>query len=763
MPDFVAPSYRKKVIATILCGVAQLCSVVSRAETPAEHWFDRALVGLEVGPTGAQFGSSDPEDSRYCRDFDGAKIVQETLTANADYLVLWVRDGDYAYYNSRLLRKAPGLGQRDPLQESIRAAAPAKLPIIAYCVVQQAGHFLTDHPQWAMRDAAGKPIGRFCLNSGYQEAMKEIVSEIAAQGVDGFHIDMLDQGFGPPYGCWCDACQQAFQSEFGHPMPPGQNWDEAWAKMLEFRYKSSERFERELFSHIKRIDPRLSVDFNYHGNPPFSFEVGQRPRQHAQLGDFITGETGVWGFSALGVGLNAEFYRASVVDAQERSPMRFQVAMQRGVRMYHDQTTRPLTDLRWELLTLLAHGAFVTIVDKTGLEGRLDPLAYERLEQAFADAKRRRENFGQPPRYDVGIYFSSQSRDWLGREQPGQWLRSFLGAHRTTVYEHLMAGVVLDESIADSRSPSPASVGSQSQPDAILSPFPVLLLPNVGILTPEEVQKLRGYVGNGGRLVITGQTAQFAERGSPLDARQDSSWIQAWEELIGAEITGRLDSVDNWVTLDRQTPDGFCAALRRDWPFLVKGPATIYRAKTARGWGQLQRPSRTTQQREGREGTEWPMSPDEIVGPAILVNEFGKGRVITIAASPDAATASEHATVEARRLLSGAIDWIQPQRRVRIEAPANVETVITEEPGTGVLRVHCLGYFSPAQAIPASNRPFVIPALLEDEPIYRLKLVIDRPIEQVTAFNSESSVRQDGQQIEATIVGVHDVLKIICK
>jgi hypothetical protein len=59
----------------------------------------------------------------------------------------------------------------------------------------------------------------------------------------------------------------------------------------------------------------------------------------------------------------APFYRAATPGIP------FQVAMQRGVRMYHDQTTRPLNDLRWELMTLLAHGSFVTVVDKTGYAG----------------------------------------------------------------------------------------------------------------------------------------------------------------------------------------------------------------------------------------------------------------------------------------------------------------------------------------------------------------------------------------------------------
>ncbi len=71
----------------------------------------------------------------------------------------------------------------------------------------------------------------------------------------------------------------------------------------------------------------------------------------------------------------------------------YQVAVQRGVRMYHDQTTRPLNDMRWEMLTLLAHGAFVTMIDKTGFEGQLDPVAYQRMGQVLGEARQKREAF----------------------------------------------------------------------------------------------------------------------------------------------------------------------------------------------------------------------------------------------------------------------------------------------------------------------------------------------------------------------------------
>ena len=68
------------------------------------------------------------------------------------------------------------------------------------------------------------PLAASATNSGYLEAMKKIVAEQLAYGVDGFHIDMLDQGFGKPYGCWCETCRKLFKDRYGHEMPNGATW-----------------------------------------------------------------------------------------------------------------------------------------------------------------------------------------------------------------------------------------------------------------------------------------------------------------------------------------------------------------------------------------------------------------------------------------------------------------------------------------------------------------------------------------------------------
>ena len=698
-------------------------------------WYLNKLVGLEIGPTGAQFGI-DPQDAEFAKHFSGQTIVEQCIAVNAEYLVIWAKDNELAYYNSEIVPKAPALGKRDVLLESVKAAKKYNLPVIAYCELQYPAYLLREQPQFLMRDVNGQEIpGRVCFNSGYIKHAKHVATEISKYDIDGFHFDMMDQGFESPYGCWCSKCQALFEATYGHFMPTQMGWDAEWEKMLEFRYNTSATFEKQLTKHVKSKHPNISVDFNYHGAPPCAWEVGQRPVQHAHIGDFVTGECGTWAFGPLQTSLSAQFLAATKPGAT------YQVVMQPGSRMYHDTTTRPIDDMRWEALTLLAHGAQVTVVDKTSYDGKLNSVTYQRIREIFVEAQNKRPHFGHQPWKEVGVYYSCPSRDWYGKEKPDNYQRSFIGAHRALTYSHIPMGVILNENITLDN----------------LKQFPIVYLPNIAILNTTEIELLSHYVENGGNLLATGLTGLYGQLGHQLPQ-------SAINQLIGGQFVKMLSDWDNHVALPEQT--AYLGQLSRDippnWPFLLYGPAAIFEATTALGYGQLYQPHRTLQQRKSKGNLSLPMSADVAVGPAMLINNYGKGKVIYLPCSPDAAVASEYRTIEPRLLIRNLIRFLNPSPEVEVEAPSHVESVITIDEVNKLWRIHLIGYLSPP-ACTGPGRPhsnFVLPPLIEDKPLYRAKIKLDQPFNDIWVLNTDTAINQTSDGIEFLINEIHETVII---
>ena len=154
------------------------------------------------------------------------------------------------------------------------------------------------------------------------------------------------------------------------------------------------------------------------------------------------------------------------------------------------------------------------------------------------------------------------------------------------------------------------------------------------------------------------------------------------------------------------------------------------------------------------------MSAGEFVGPAVLLNRVGKGTVVTCAASPDNACASEHALVEDRILFHNLFRMLHPDSRITIEAPSNVEAVVTDDPDSRQLRIHFLAYNPTPRPTPHKNRPYVLPGLIEDVPIFRVKVSTATDGLKVNALNPNTQIRTTGSVLEATIEDIHEVLVV---
>ncbi len=213
--------------------------------------------------------------------------------------------------------------------------------------------------------------------------------------------------------------------------------------------------------------------------------------------------------------------------------------------------------------------------------------------------------------------------------------------------------------------------------------------------------------------------------------------------MIGANVVRRLESADNWIrfptrsgtTAAKQGAENRAAAApHRRWNLPATGPSWSKDRRPCTNprrpcpIGELMTPHRMPSQLRGELVTDWPMSADKPVGPALLVNRWERVRSSTFAASPDYATASEHHLVEIRQLFHRAVRMLHPDPVVDITAPANVEAVVTDDVENRTLRVHLIAYNPTPQTTPAKNRPYILPGLVEDRPIYRASIQSARPI-----------------------------------
>jgi hypothetical protein len=693
-------------------------------------WYRRLWVGMEVGPSGVN-----QTDSIFYSRASGQAIVESLLKANVDYAVIFMKDQDFAYYNSNLARRCPGLGGRDLLREITDAASKHSLPIVAYCQIQYDTSAWWAHPEWRMEDWNGNSIGsRLCYNSGYLDYTKKVAAELMQYEIVGFHFDMLDFGFSPPYGCFCENnCQPRFRDEYKMemPRPAKPTWDAGWEKILEFRANSNTRFCRELqtFVHATRAD--VAVDYNYHGYPPFSWVVGELPVRNALNGDFVTAESLPWIFGYNNPSLLSLF----LAGARPGGPT--QVATSRSMYEYYDPTIRPLADMSWEVSTCHAHGAQVTIVDKIRYDGTQDPLVYERIGKVFGEAKSKQQYLGHRPLQEVGLYYSARSRNWFGQEEPGKYMHAFWGAHKALMDSHLTMGMIMDENVSAER----------------LREFAVVYVPNAAIISEKEAQLFQDYANDGGKLLFTGLSGLFDSYGR----QQDKS---ALTNLIGARVLETiLTPENNFVRLPESLGGEERILLRdvpADWPMLINGPISRFEAIESTPLGELLVPYHA----ESDFGRL--LSPEKVVAPAIFVNTVGKGRVMFVACAPDHAFVGDYRLPEHRYLIRNLIRYLNPQPLIAVEAPPNVEIVLQSDDANHRLLVHLMCFSSPATfvAAPLGKGKQVLPPPMETPMRYEARLTLNRPYSGVSSANSESEVRSSGRQIRLTTAAIHEVLII---
>jgi hypothetical protein len=318
-------------------------------------------------------------------------------------------------------------------------------------------------------------------------------------------------------------------------------------------------------------------------------------------------------------------------------------------------------------------------------------------------------------------------------------MQAVWGAHKALVQSHVTLGFVMDERVTLER----------------LRAFPVVYVAHAAILSDKEIALFERYVGEGGRLLITGLAGTCDRYGRLLKTSPLAT-------LIGAKLVRvQAEHSDNYIRLPESLANGkgklLLDGIPAAWPLLTWGPLAVYEATTATAHGELLVAHRTPENI-----WDWRMSPDKAVGPAILVNAVGKGTVVTVPAALDGAYVGDYRMPEHRKLLRNLVRFLHPRAAVRVDAPLNVEIVATRDDTNQRLFVHLLSFTGPptSAAVAFSKGARVLPPLMEEELPYRASISVDRKIRKAVVSEPNASISVSGRSVALETRSCHTVVTI---
>ena len=213
-------------------------------------------------------------------------------------------------------------------------------------------------------------------------------------------------------------------------------------------------------------------------------------------------------------------------------------------------------------------------------------------------------------------------------------------------------------------------------------------------------------------------------------------------DLIGAQLVERIEGNENYIRLPSTMAGELGKSLLRDIPsdcsLLTREETAVFETTGAEAYGEI-------------------MSRDKAVGPAVLVNQYGKGEVVYLPCPPDAALGGEFRMPEHRLLIRNILRYLDPQPEVVIDAPLNVESVVTHDDANNRYIIHFVSYFSPT---PPTIAREVLMSPMEETFRYNAVVKVTFAVARAEALNQASQVVKKGSEIELTTDDIHEALVI---
>lgn len=523
-------------------------------------------------------------------------------------------------------------------------------------------------PDWFAQEADGSAkmgwnqIHRPCYNAVYsnEHAVRFIHRMMDRYDIDGVWENCVGFGDGP---CYCQRCRTMFRAETGKEIPVGISYAaDEFAEYREWKAGCADAHLRRMRDAVKSHGEEKAYCAEIFGmfHASNALRTGIDLYNARDYFDFLVSPAFQDGSANPGRKWDTLTYAASA--------MRFLKAIDRNrqsVLLYGNNGTKwryvkaPSVETKiwmWEAASVGA--GFWNCMFNGQHPGQTLDRRNQGIETEVYRYLRDHETLldGQCPKVDVGIFYSKYSRDALGNdvEEKDQYGVFIKGAERALIESHIPYGFIPDQDFT-----------RQS-----LQGIQTLVLPNAAYMTEEQIEIIREYVWEGGGLIASYESSLYDEKGR---RRTDFGL----GDVFGVSFTGmRKDtSLDCYQLIRRMHPvlEGMGA---KDTSVLMNEGSTLL-CKPLEG------------REEGMICSYVPMiynQPPEYAWipemrtdfPTIMVNTYGKGRVVYFANQTDKLVFT-NGHEDFWNTLINAVTWTAKEEfSLWVKAPASVHTVLME-------------------------------------------------------------------------------------
>lgn len=512
-----------------------------------------------------------------------------------------------------------------------------------------------------------------------------------------------------PAVCYCDSCRQRYRKESGEEIPVIVNWqDPKWVRFQRTRQKWLIEFVQLVTDTFKKYKPGVSVAHqsgSYINN--WLMGVSSELAEHTD-----------W--------LSADLYR----DKSEMAVISKLFNNLSNIKPYehincwyypniHEHTiARTEYSLKCTAFSALANDGALMLIDAIDPRGTVNPKNYYSAAGVFKELALYENYGGGKFLQDIGIYYSFDSnfdpeikphrvpiyeKLFMEREHTQQsHLRLARDMGAAMLENHIPFGLVTRKSLGE------------------LNRYQVIVLPNVVMMSEQEMHAIRKYVKDGGSVFATKKTSLIS-----IDGESQANFMLA--DLFGVDYVGETYDNVTYVSPTQQAEIDFEG-------FDAKWPPTLYTSQV------IVRPNKAVDIRaqitlpythnwETRFASLLAEPPGEYTDkPSIVVSQYGKGKVLY---SAGAIETWSHERLR-KTLANLATSLVAKPLHYYTDAPKSVEITLFDQSENKRLVVNLINY----------------QAQLPNIPVYGIKVRINLEGRKVVMLQQVPNLNQVDYMIE---------------